>query len=443
MEQPASTGAPSHDMTADLLFLVQAFIVIVLPWAVSRTLRLSGLVPLVVIQIIIGVALGPSLFGRLLPDTFHVLFNPAALVPLSGAASIAVLFFGFITGLHFDFETLRGRSSGFAVTAAASVVAPTAAGIAGGLWLAFRHPTNVGAEANPIEFAAAVGICLGVTALPVLGALLRELKLTNQRIGDFALGLAAVSDATLWILLGGLMAATGRSRSGWGLLLIVCLFPLYLVLMTQFVRPRLRRAIGSLIHDGTISEPALIVIGGCAICSAAITEAIGLHYVFGAFIAGAIVPRELRQPILDRLQGMTICVLMPFFFMLTGLRTLIEPTSPAFVEIFLVTMLLGAAGKIGGTAAAAMLTGETRSFAWRLGTLVQTKGLMEVIVLNILLDRGIISTTVFSGLTLMAVVSTALPAPLLRIGHWRAAARTASRDLVPSGPQPGLSDRSS
>src|SRR5262249_37981838 len=194
-------------MTADLLFLFQAFIVIVLPWAVSLTLRLSGLVPLVVLQIIIGVALGPSLFGRLLPDAFNVLFNPATLVPLSGAAFIAVLFFGFITGLHFDFETLRGRSTGFAITAAASVVLPTVAGILAGLWLVFRYPGYAGPEATPLEFAVAVGICLGVTALPVLGALLRELKLTNTRIGDYALGLSAVSDATLWILLGGLMAA--------------------------------------------------------------------------------------------------------------------------------------------------------------------------------------------------------------------------------------------
>lgn len=413
-------------MTTDLLFLVQAFIIIVLPWAVSQTLRLSELVPLVVIQIIIGVALGPSLFGRVLPDAFNVLFNPAALSPLSGAASIAVLFFGFITGLHFDAETLQGRNRGFALIAAASVVVPTAAGIVGGLWLAFRHPSSLGSKTNAGEFAIAVGICVGVTALPVLSAILGELKLIDKRIGDFALGVAAVNDATLWLLLGGLMAAADRSRSNMGLLATLCLLPIYLVLMTKFVRPRLRQTIGSLMYGGSIGEPALVVVGACAIGSAATTEAIGLHYVFGAFVAGAIIPRELRQPILDRLQAMTIGVLIPFFFILTGLRTLIEPTSPAFVEIFLVTMLLGVAGKIGGTAVAAMLAGEAQSFAWRLGILVQTKGLMEVVVLNILLDRGVISNTVFSALTLMAVTSTALVMPLLRIRRWRDAPPTAS-----------------
>lgn len=416
-------------MTADLLFLVQTFIVIVLPWAVSRTLRLNRLVPLVVIQIMIGIALGPSLFGRVLPDAFDVLFNPAALSPLAGAASIAVLFFGFITGLHFDAETLHGRNRGFALMAGASVIVPTAAGVAGGLWLAFRHPNDLGPQANAFQFAAAIGICLGVTALPVLGAILREIKLADQRIGDFALGVAAVNDAALWIMLGALMAVTGPSRSEFGLFLTLALLPIYLLLMTQLVRPWLRQAADKLMNDGAISEPGLIVIGACAIGSAVATEAIGLHYVFGAFVAGAIVPGQLRQPTLDRLQAMTTGVLIPFFFMLTGLRTMIEPTSPAFVEIFVVTLLLGVAGKIGGTAVAAVLAGETRSFAWRLGTLVQTKGLMEVIVLNILLDRGIISRTAFSALTLMAVVSTTLVMPLLRIGSWRGASPTASRVL--------------
>jgi Kef-type K+ transport system membrane component KefB len=167
-------------------------------------------------------------------------------------------------------------------------------------------------------------------------------------------------------------------------------------------------------RDGTVGEAAIVVIGASAIGSAAVTQAIGLHYVFGAFVAGVIVPREFRQPVLDRLQAVTIGLLMPFFFMLTGLRTLIDPVSPSFFGIFIVTTVLGVLGKVSGTAVSARIFGETWSSALGLGVLVQTKGLMEVVVLTILLERGAISATVFSALILMAVVSTAAVMPLAR-----------------------------
>jgi Kef-type K+ transport system membrane component KefB len=132
-------------------------------------------------------------------------------------------------------------------------------------------------------------------------------------------------------------------------------------------------------------------------------------------VAGAVMPRELRQPLLDRLQVATVGVLMPFFFMLTGLRTLIDLGSSGFLEILLVTTALAIVGKVGGTALAARLTGEPWPMAVSLGALVQTKGLMELIVLTILLDRGIIGTNVFSALILMAVLTTMLAMPLTRI----------------------------
>ena len=166
--------------------------------------------------------------------------------------------------------------------------------------------------------------------------------------------------------------------------------------------------------DGTVGESALVVVCVIVIGSAIITQAIGLHYIFGAFIAEAIMPRELRQPILDRLQVMTVGVLMPVFFILTGLRTLVAPTSLTFLEIFVVTTALALLGKVGGTAVTARLVGEPWRSALGLGALVQTKGLMEVIVLTIMLVRKVISGTVFSALTLMAIVSTSLAMPLLR-----------------------------
>src|SRR5262249_49043157 len=184
-----------------------------------------------------------------------------------------------------------------------------------------------------------------------------ELGLLGQRIADIALGIAAVNDAALWILLAGLLtAATGDGQQSSVLVPLLAL-PVYLLFMVQVVRPLLKQAVTSLMHDGTMGEAALVVVGATAIGSAVITQILGLHYILGAFFAGAIVPRELRQSILDRLQVMTIGVLMPFFFMLTGLRTRIDPSSAAFVEILLVTTVLGVAGKLGGTAITGVLVG--------------------------------------------------------------------------------------
>jgi K+:H+ antiporter len=402
-------------MTHELIFLLETFVIVTVPFALSHVLRLSGMVPLVVTQILLGIALGPSLLGRVAPEAYAMLFNPATLGPLSGAASIAVLFFGFITGLHIDADRFRGRGGAFAAMAAASIVVPSVLGVLGGLFIGVRHPEALTPHGDLFTFAAAIGISLGVTALPVLGAILREMGLLGQRIADIALGIAAVNDAALWILLAALMTTVAGAGQQSSVLVPLLGLPVYLLFMVQVVRPLLKQAVTSLMHDGTMGEAALVVVGATAIGSAVITQIIGLHYLFGAFFAGAIVPRELRQSILDRLQVMTIGVLMPFFFILTGLRTRIDSSSAAFVEILLVTTVLGVVGKLGGTAIAGVLVGETWSSALRLGTLVQTKGLMEVVVLTILLEQGIISITAFSALTLMAVISTVLVMPLMRL----------------------------
>lgn len=414
-------------MTADPIFILQALAILVLPLMVWRVLRLRGAVPLVVVQILVGIALGPTLFGRLAPEAFHLFFNPATLTPLWGVASIAVLLFGFVTGLHLDPADFLGRGRAFALVAGASVAVPTAAGFLGGLWIAARQLGELGGV-GPVGFAIAIGICIGVTALPVLGAILREMDLLGRRIGNYALGIAAVNDAALWLLLGGLMTAVaGGAPGNLDMLLRVLGLPVYLAAMVWIVPPMIRRAAGELLRDGRMRERALAGVCSLALGSAMVTQILGLHYIFGAFIAGAVMPHELRKPLLDRLEVTTVGVLMPFFFMLTGLRTLFDLGSVGFVEIVVVTTALAIFGKVGGTALAARLTGETWPDALALGALVQTKGLMELIVLTILLDRGIIATNVFSALVLMAVVTTMLAMPLARL-----ALRARVQDLAAS-----------
>ena len=403
-------------MSPGFVFLIQALVVVALPVVLLRFSGLKGLVPLVVIQIVVGIALGPSLFGRIAPELFQMFFDKAALSPLSGIASIAVLSFGLITGLHLDSSIFRGGVRALVGVAAASVIVPTALGCLAGLWIAEWYPEEVGAHTGRIEFAAAVGICTGVTALPVLGAILREMDLLGRRIGHLALGIAGINDAALWILLGLLLTTVaGRAPDGPGVVISLFVLPLYLAVMVRVVRPLLARLVTPRMVDGEVRERALAVVCAVTIASALITQALGLHYILGAFMTGAIMPRELRKPILDRLQVVTLGLLMPFFFMLTGLRTLIDPASPIFLEIFVLTSTVAVLGKLAGTAIAARLGGEPWPVALGLGALLQTKGLMEVIVLTILLDAGIISGSVFSALIMMAVVSTALAMPLTRL----------------------------
>ena len=409
------------DLSIDPIFIVQALAILVLPVAIWRGLFLRGAIPLVVVQILVGIALGPTLLGRVAPDLYRLLFNPATLTPLWGISSIAVLLFGFVTGLHLEAQAFIGRGRSFLLVSTASVAIPTAAGIGGGLWIALRQPTELGSGVSVVGFAIAIGICIGVTALPVLGAILREMNLLGGRIGSYALGIAAVNDAALWLLLGALMTAVaGEAAGGPSLLVSTLCLPVYLAVMVWLVPLLLRRAEAALLTEGRMRERALALVFGVALGSAVVTQLLGLHYIFGAFMAGAVMPHQWREPLLNRLQVPTVGLLMPFFFMLTGLRTLIDLGSFDFLEILLVTTVLAVVGKVGGTAVTARLVGENWSTALTLGALVQTKGLMELIVLTILLDRGIIGTSAFSALVLMAVLTTMLAMPLARLGLRRA-----------------------
>ncbi|MGH6839161.1 MAG: cation:proton antiporter [Methylocella sp.] len=403
-------------MTQSLNFLVLALVIVALPVVVLRFSGLKGLVPLVVIQILVGIALGPSVFGRVAPELFQMFINPASIASLSGIGSIAVLIFGLTTGLHLGPGILRENGRMFSVVATANVMVPTALGCLAGYWILARHPDELPPGISSAEFAVAVGICTGMTALPVLGAVLREMDLLGSRIGHLALGIAGINDASLWVLLSVLLTArAGQVTGGPVGLATLLLVPLYLVFMGRVVRPLLGRMVVARMRDDMVDERALAVVGAVTIASALATETMGLHYIIGAFVTGAVMPANLRKPILDRLQVLTVVLLMPFFFALTGLRTLIDPGSPAFLEVFLVATAVATVGIVGGTAVAARLAGASWPFALGLGALLQTKGLMEVIVLTVLLDSGVISANVFAALVLMAVVSTALAMPLARL----------------------------
>jgi Kef-type K+ transport system membrane component KefB len=421
-------------MTPNAIFLLQAFVIVAVPAILRRLTRVKGILPLVTMQIMVGIALGPSVFGKLAPSYFQIFGSPAALSPLSGLATVAVLIFGLISGLHLDPAVFGGRERAFWPIAIATIACPMMLGCLAGYWILSRFPFELLPGVSPAVFAAAMGICVSMKALPVLAAILGEMGLFGSRVGHVALGVASVNDITLWVLLGILLtaAAAGHAGQGQGLsaVWLLALAPIYLFLMVRFVRPVLARMVSARIDDGdeAVTTQGAIVVGGATILSGLATELLGLHYIIGAFVVGTIIPGHLHKPILDRLQVMTVALLMPFFFTLTGMRTLIDLNSPVLLQVFSIAMAVGAVGIIGGAALAARISGERWSFGLALGSLLQAKGLTELIVLTVLLDAHIMSPRIFAPMVLMALASTAIAMALARLVLAKAGERRLSAE---------------
>jgi Kef-type K+ transport system membrane component KefB len=418
-------------MTPNAVFLLQAFVIVAVPVVLLRMSGLKGVMPLVVVQIIVGVALGPSVFGRIYPDYFQMLAGPSALLPLSGLASVAVLIFALISGLHVDPAIFAGKERVFWPVAAGSIVAPMALGCLGGWWILARFPEELLPGITRAEFLAAIGICVSMNALPVLAAILGEMGLLGSRVSKIALGVAGINNMVLWVCLGLLLTAhaAGGSQASHKLvppIYLLALAPIYLVIMLQVARPVLSQMVSIRMCDNLINPRALVVLGAATIASALATEFMGLHFIIGAFLVGAIIPPTLHKPIIDRIHVMTVALLMPFFFTLTGMRILIDVDYGPLIEMFAVFAGVGVAGIVYGTAVAARWAGEEWSVALGLGSLLQSKGLTELIVLTILLDARIVSPRVFTAMILVALFSATIAMPLARL----ALARSGARGLV-------------
>ena len=425
-----------------VVFLVQATIVVGLPPLLWYCTPLRRVLPLVVFQVLIGIALGPSLLGWLAPDAFAALFPRTGFVPLVTIANLAIVLFAFALGAHLDFASLTGRGRSFAYVSAGSIGVPVLLGVVAGYAMLALYPGALGPKASGWEFASGIGICIGVTALPVLAAILVEMRLLQTRIGQQALGCAAVNDAALWALLAVLLAANAEQAGhGGGVWLLALGSAAYFSTMGLVVKPLLQR----LADRVEFNELQLILVCMLAFASAAITEVLGLHMILGALVAGLCLPKDWRPQLLARIEMMTGVVLLPFFFILTGLRTTIDFSSESFAGILAISSVAAVIGKVAGTAIPARVSGESWNDSLALGALLQTKGLMEVVALTVLLEAGIISPTTFSAMVAMAVLTTALAAPLARLawsmnfgGPHEAGQRTTRGRAMASEFMPGL-----
>lgn len=414
------------------LFLIQTALIIGLPYALWRLGVIGRLMPLAAVQMAVGIALGPSLLGWAAPDVSLRLFPPASLAALEGLVRLAVVFFAFSIGLHFDLAQIRGQGRCFAVLAVSSVVVPTLAGAAGGWWLYTAIPGAAGFFATQSLFAAAMGIAAGVTALPVLGAVLREMGLEGYKVGVMALGAAAFNDAALWVAVA-LLLALGRGDDPWegGRVALGAL--LFAGVMVVAARPLLRRLFARAEASGHVGPGDVVVLTvGLALASLA-TEAIGLHAVIGAFLFGAVMPRRVAEAIVGSFETFVQVVLLPFFFISVGLKTRIDLGGGA-ATIFWVMSGAAVLGKL-VSALPAWMGGCTGREALTLGGLLTCKGLMELVVLTLLADAGMISETCFGAMVLMALFATALTKPLAGLGGPWAAAHTGSEETSSEPPR--------
>ncbi len=408
-ERFGDTGGSAH---LDLLLHVLVALIAIVGAArvVGRVARVFGQ-PAVVGEILAGLLLGPSFLGRIAPGVASFIL-PTQVTPLVQIlAQVGVILFMFLVGVELDPAQLRRRGTVALAISHASIVVPFSLGA---LLALFLYPRLGTADVPFTAFALFLGVSMSVTAFPVLARILAERKLDKSALGVLALTCAAVDDVTAWCLLALILGVVQSHVSG--ALTMGGLVVVYVGVLLGVVRPLLVRACAIADRRGGLSQSGLAAMMVLVLASALATDAIGIHALFGAFAVGACIPpgsvvaRELRR----RIEDLVVVLFLPAFFALTGMRTQVGLLGGiADLGLCGLIVLVACAGKLGGSAIAARVVGLSWRDSIAIGVLMNTRGLMELVVLNIGLDLHIISPRLFTMLVIMAVVTTLITAPLL------------------------------
>jgi len=396
---------------AESLFITQSIILIGLPYAIWRMHGIKKYMPLVVIQILFGILLGPSILGKVNPSLFETLFPASSLDIINGLAWIAIIFFVFMTGMHLDFNELKGKGKSFAIVSLSSIFVPLITATLIGYLIGKNYPIFIGDHGTPLTFALSLGIAAGITALPVLGAILIDMKLVQSALGKTALGYATVNDGALWILVSILLTLVQGNMDIASVARTVILASAYIAVLALVVRPFL---FGLLKRGMLTNEPdngQMVLLSCFLLLSSLITDLIGIHYVMGAFAFGAIIPKEMADSIHHKVDTVISVVLLPFFFIITGLKTQFDAGAAEVWILFAIMTAISSSGKILGTALPAKKYGCSWKDALTLGGFMQCNGLMEIVVLTMMLQAGVISPIAFSGMVFMAITTTAFTKP--------------------------------
>jgi Kef-type K+ transport system membrane component KefB len=374
--------------------------------------------PQVVAEMIAGVLLGPSFFGLFWPGWQQSLFpwDPAQKLRdtqsyLFPASQLGLALYMFVVGLEFRLDMVRPRLKSALAVSLAGMLAPFVLGAALG-WVFYQQTHLFPARTSRFEAMLFLGASMCITAFPMLARIIHFKKLSGTAMGTVALGAGALDDATAWCLLAVVLAGFDRDWSrAW---LSIGGGAAYAALTLLVVRPLLERLKPWLVKDGALTEAGLVVALGLMALGAAWTDGIGLHAVFGAFIMGAAMPRGVvARDLGGRIQPLTLALLLPLFFTYSGLNTRLTLLNSGFLWLTCAAVLLAAVvGKAVACWLAARATGLSNREALGIGTLMNARGLLELIIINIGLQRGVISPELFATLVIMAVVTTLMASPI-------------------------------
>lgn len=384
-------------MNTTEIFLIAMAIIFTVPYLIWRLGRTDYVAPLVVVQILTGIALGPGVLGAAFPDHYRFVFNPAVVQSLNGVAWWAVMLFVFIAGVELDLRQAWAHRRESSITAGLALGVPLGLGAVTAVGLA-QLPGWMGPAALPWQFVLGIGMSCAVTALPILILLMEKLAILRQPIGQRILRYASIDDIAVWGVLALVLMEWQRVGQQLGFLLLFGVASVGL--------RRLLRAMGE--RDRWYVSLIWLAL------SALGADASGLHFMVGAFLAGVVIDGEwFDQQHMDQLRHHVLLVMMPVFFLSTGLRTHWELGGGAVFVVAGVLLLASVGGKLLGLELAGRLLGWQPGEARVIGWLLQTKALIMIIFVNILLDKQLITADAFTALLLMAVASTMLTIPVV------------------------------
>lgn len=409
-------GTTVHQNELLLFFVLLQLVIIVVAGRVGGRAAVRVGQNAAVGEIVVGLLLGPSLFGAIAPDTFHYVFQSVSATPLTILSQLGLILLMFQIGLEFDFRHLAERANRKAVwsVAIAGMVAPFALGYGFG----YAAAPVLSPRADPVASALFVATAFSITALPILGRILIDFNLTRTALGVIAISAAAINDVVGWLLLAMVSAITVAQFSPGPFMLKIVLVAVFFAVSWFVVRPLLRHAIRRM---SSAADPlphsliglllAVVFLGGMA------TYQLGIFAIFGGFMMGVILhdERELVAAWNQKVGGFVLVFFLPIFFTYTGLRTHIGGLATASAWGWCLVLIATATlGKFGGCYLAARFAGLPRVESRLLGVMMNTRALMELIVLNVGYDLGVISPEMFTMLVLMAIVSTVITSPALR-----------------------------
>ena len=368
--------------------------------------------PTVMGEIVAGIVLGPSLFGMYFPGFSAALFPTASLGNLQFLSQVGLILFMYIIGMELDLKMLKNKAKDVVIISHSSIIIPFALGMT----LAyFIYETYAPAGIRFSSFALFLGIAMSITAFPVLARILHEREMHKTRLGAMVITCAAANDITGWCLLAAVIAIV-KVGSFTSSLFIIVLAGLYVLFMLKITKPFLKKLGDRHVSRQSLNKSVMAIFLVILIFSAYLTEVIGIHALFGAFMAGVVMPNNMnfKNILIDKLEDVTLVLLLPLFFVFTGLRTQIGLLNEA--HLWMVTgafILVAVAGKFLGSALAARFVGQNWKDSFIIGALMNTRGLMELIVLNIGYDLGVITPVVFTMMVIMTLVTTFMTGPLL------------------------------